>query len=107
MTTKVRQILLEQAQGGMRLAADVCDAGGNSLLAAGAELTESMIASLQRRGVAHIHIAEEETLTPEQLAVRRAELETRITAMFRHCGDDPLMAELRQALLEYRLEGLQ
>ena len=105
MTTKVSLIPLSHAEPGMILAANVCDAGGASLLAAGAELSQGMIASLQRRGVAHIQIAEEqEALTPEQQAARQAEVVARVDAMFRHCGTDPLMAKLREVLLAYRLE---
>ena len=104
---KVSHVPLAQAQAGMKLAADVCDAGGNSLLAAGAELTEGLIGSLQRRGVLHIQIAEDEVLTPEQLAARRAEVVAHVDAMFRKSGIDPLMAKLRETLLEYRLETLR
>lgn len=107
MTTKARLIPLAQALPGMKLAADVCDAGGSSLLAAGAELTQGMIALLQRRGVAQVLIAEEEIPTPEQRAARRAEVAARVDAMFSKSGDDPLMAKLRQALLAYRLEALE
>lgn len=107
MTARMSLIPLAQATPGMILAADICDAGGNSLLAEGAELTQGVIASLQRRGVAQILIAEEEILTPEQRATRRAELVARVDAMFHKCGDDPLMAKLREVLLAFRLEALE
>lgn len=107
MTSEANRVPLAQARCGMRLAADVCDAGGNPLLAEGAVLTESLIASLQRRGVTFLQIAVEEMLTPEQLAARRDELTAQVHAMFRKCGGDPLMAKLRETLLEYRLEKLQ
>ena len=107
MTTKVSLMPLSDAVPGMILAADVRDGGGATLLAGGAELTPGMIASLQRRGVANIQIAEEETLTPEQLAARHADVVARVNAIFRRSMDDPLMAKLRDALLAYRLEGLE
>jgi len=90
----------------MVLAAAVCGPGGASLLAEGAALTHATIASLQRCGVACLQIAEEETLTPTQLAQRREEATVHVAALFRQCGDDPLMAKLREALLAYRLERL-
>jgi len=107
MTTRVRAIPLSQATPGMVLAAAVCDPGGASLLAEGAALTHATIASLQRRGVARLQIAEEEILTPAQLAQRREEVSAGVAALFRQCGDDPLMAKLREALLAYRLESLE
>lgn len=104
---KMRAIPLSSAEPGMLLADEVRDAGGASLLAAGTELTQPMIASLQRRGVVRLLIAEVEILTPEQLAQRREEIKKRVAALFRHCGGDPLMARLRESLLAYRLEDLK
>ncbi len=107
MTVRARAIPLSLAEPGMRLADEVHDSGGAGLLAAGTELTPSLIASLQRRGVARLLIVEEEMLTPEQLARRRVEVTEQVYALFRHCGGNPLMAKLRETLLAYRLGNLE
>jgi len=105
MTLKIKSVELSQAVPGMILAAPVRDAAGGELLAEGAELTAAMLASLARRGVMLLRIAEEEHLTQEELAARRAEVAERLNFLFRG-GIDPLRAELHKIVLDYRLEGL-
>lgn len=106
MTTKITSVELSQATPGMILAAPVCDTAGNSLLLAGAELTEAMLASLARRGVELLQVADEVQLSDEELAAQRGEVAARLDFLFRH-GDDHLMAALHETLLAYRLEGLR
>ena len=40
-------------------------------------------------------------------SAQRAEVDLRLDFLFRQSGDDPLMAQLRQAILQYRLENAQ
>lgn len=96
---------LEEIEPGMELADDMYDATGHVLLGNGAVLTAGMIESLNRRGIAHIPIAER--IDAEEAARLRAAARRRVEALFRRAGDDPLMAKLREAVLEYRLEELQ
>lgn len=107
MTARVRSIPLQQALPGMVLAAPVCDAAGNGLLAVGTELTTVLLASLQRRGVAQLQVVEEETLGEAELALLREAVTERLAFLFRHGKDDALMSALHKAVLEYRLEGLR
>ena len=104
MTSK--RFALDQLAAGMVLAQDVCDAGGGRLLAQGSELSEATIALLRRRGIEHVLVAVEETLTPEQRAAREAEIRQRIERLFRKAGNDPMLLKLRATLLQYRLAGL-
>lgn len=97
---------LAQARPGMLLAVALCDGAGTELLAAGTELTETLLASLARRGVTHLQVAGEEQPTPAELAARRTAVAARLDFLFRKAGGDPLMAALRDALLAYRLEEL-
>lgn len=104
-TAKV--LLLDQAQPGMRLAFEVCDPGGNVLLAAGAELTAAMLPSLAKRGVKQVRVEVEEILSPEELAARREALVRRLDRLFQHEEEDPLLDRLKEIVLNYRLRGLE
>lgn len=106
MPVKIRSLELSQATPGMILAAPLCDAAGSSLLAEGTELTATLLASLARRGVTLVRIAEEERLSAEELAVRRAAVSARLEFLFRG-GDDPLRMALYKTVLDYRLESLR
>lgn len=101
-----RALALSQAVPGMILAEAVRDPGGVSLLAGGATLTNDTLASLQRRGVEHLLIVEETTLTPEQATRQQEEIGARVNALFRQCPDEPLMVQLREVLLAYRLGNM-
>jgi hypothetical protein len=102
-----KRLPLEQLEAGMILAQDVCDASGGRLMVEGAELSDATIASLGRRGVEHVMVAFEETLSPEQIAARTGEIRARIDHLFRHAGNDPMLLKLRATLLQYRLVGLE
>lgn len=102
-----KRFALDQLTAGMALAQDVCDASGGRLLTEGVELSDATIASLRRRGIEHVMVAVEETLTPEQCAARKAEIGTRIKHLFRRAGNDPMLLKLRATLLHYRLAGLE
>lgn len=97
-----RIVALDRLPEGARLAADVCDAGGHTLLAAGTELGAAAVVSLRKRGVSRVRI--EETVSAEELAARRAALAARLAHLFRDTEDDPLMSRLHQVVLAYRLE---
>ncbi|MCL4471807.1 MAG: hypothetical protein M1547_11985 [Gammaproteobacteria bacterium] len=96
----------DQLEAGMVLAQDVCDAAGGRLLARGAELSDATIAALARRGIEHVMVEAEETLTPELRAAREAEIRARAGHLFRKAGNDPMLLKLRATLLQYRLAGL-
>lgn len=102
-----KRFALDQLTAGMALAQDVCDASGGRLLTEGVELSDATIASLRRRGIEHVMVAVEETLTPEQCAARKAGIGTRIERLFRRAGNDPMLLKLRATLLHYRLAGLE
>ena len=101
-----KRFALDQLTVGMVLAQDVCDAGGDRLLTEGTELNDATIASLRRRGIEHVMVAVEETLTPEQCAARKAEIGARIEHLFSRAGDDPMLLKLRVTLQHYRFAGL-
>lgn len=100
-------ISLDQAQPGMRLAMEVCDPAGVVLLAAGAELTATILPSLDKRGVKQVQVEVEESLSPEELAARREAVSRRLEYLFRHEGEAPLLERLKEVVLQYRLRGLK
>jgi hypothetical protein len=89
---------------GMRLAAAVLDAGGQVLLPAGAELTESMLQSLFRRGVAELLVETEAEEDPAIVEARRVALEIQLARLFRNAGDGAETMALYKAILNFRLE---
>lgn len=99
-----KMISLEDARPGMQLAADVCDANGGMLLAAGAVLSEAALAALARRGVTQFAVVV--ALSPEERARRVAEIDQRLDALFRHAGNDPLLRKLRGTMREFRVGEL-
>jgi hypothetical protein len=95
---------IDALQPGMRLAAAVTDAGGLVLLPAGAELTESMLHGLRRRGAAELLIQTELDEDPAVLEARRAHLEKQLEQLFRQAGKGAETMALYQAILDFRLE---
>lgn len=102
---RIEQTALEDIEPGARLAAAVCDATGKVLLAEGAELTQSLISSLLKRGVSHVPVAVETSCSPEELTAQKEQIERRVDWLFRNSVSDPLMGRLREAVLEYRLKA--
>lgn len=103
----LKRVPLDHARAGMVLAQDVRDAGGGCLLAQGAELTDATLASLRRRGLDHVMVAEaEQALSPEQRAAREADIRARIDRLFRKAASDPMLLKLHATILQYRLTGL-
>jgi len=94
---------IDELQPGMRLAAAVTDAGGQVLLPAGAELTESMLQGLRRRDVAELLIETEMNEDPAALEARCAILKKQLKQIFRNAGDGVETKALYQAILEFRL----
>lgn len=99
-----KAISLSDARAGMRVACDVCDSSGSTLLAAGAVLTEDGLATLAQGGITELKISAGSGST--KIAARTAALEQRLNVLFRNAGEDAALAKLRKIVLEYRLEAL-
>lgn len=89
---------------GMRLAVAVIDDTGRVLVPAGAELTESMLHSLQRREIAELVVEREVAEDPAASQARRARMEEQLDQLFRKAGDGVETRVLYQTLLDFRLE---
>ena len=105
---KVSEVLaLEAIQPGMKVAEAVVDDGGRVLVPVGAEVTESMLASLARRDIESIKVEHE---VEEDLAAReahRAVIVSRLDRIFRVAGDTAENRTLYQAVLDHRMESPQ
>lgn len=97
-----RQLALADVEAGMMLSDDLLDGQGHVLLPQGSILTEQMIASLERHGIASLRVVAGE-LTPEQEAERHAHFRMRIERLFRHLDDTPAGSTLRRYISTYRL----
>lgn len=91
---------IDSLHSGMVLTDDI-RSGGAILLPGGTALTSEHIESLRRRNIQAV-LARTPVLPEELECLRHAETE-RVDQLFRHAGDNPLMHELRDALLTYLL----
>lgn len=102
MTSK--SLPLDQVLPGAVLGDNVHDEAGRVLLRAGAVLSESAIEALRRRKVEQVVLEVIEKTSPEQLALEKVRLETRLEAAFRRAGHSEANRQLWQAILEFKLE---
>lgn len=103
----IKQMSLESAKPGTRLGYDVLDDKGNRLLAAGSKLTEQALTMLGRRNITHIHIAEDEIKSPEQLDIMRGNIEKSLMHRFRKATASSEMRRFKSILLDFQLAKLE
>lgn len=100
-------IALDDAQSGMCLGIDVRDLHGAVLLAAGSELSDSLLAALARRGIREIGIVEVcPPLSAEERETLRENARARLAHLFRRAGQTTTDRQLFELILDYRLEQL-
>ncbi len=100
---KNRTIDMDDASAGMTLGAPVADGRGGVLLPKGAALTDSLLTALRRRGIEQLQVEDDSADSAEDAAAAER-IRARLALVFRHAGDDPLAAQLLQAITEFRLE---
>ena len=101
MMTRHIDIFLDDAEAGMVLASALLDSHGGTLLPKGAELTQSALQSLHRRGVERLTVIDS-GVSEEELAKEREHAEQRLAVLFRRSGDQAGGALLHQCILRYR-----
>ncbi len=102
MNRQNTHITLHEAEPGMVLADDLLDTRGMVLLPAGATLTPTIIASLQRREIDTMSIQGEE-IPESDNSEELAEYEQRLASVFRKQSDDDMATEiLRQFIYNFR-----
>ena len=100
-----KKISLDQAQPGMILAEKIVRDDGVLLCQKGAELTEGILRMLERMNRETVPIEVASTETPEERASRMAREEAELAARFARVESDPILAELKKALLRRLHEG--
>lgn len=103
---KVTETQIEQVPPGALAGGDVLDMRGNMLVKAGTTLDESLLGKLKTRGISIVPVLHEISLTPEELRVKTAEVEARLTQRFRAVASMPLMQELKEQLRNFRIRRL-
>lgn len=89
---------------GMRVAAAVQDAAGRILLPAGAEITESTIASLVRREIEQVSVELEVEDDPAALEAQRQQVAAQLDRLFRKAGQGAETRALYDVIGRYRME---
>lgn len=103
----MKTIAMEDAKPGMRLGIDVRDAYGAVLLAAGSELSDSLLTALARRGISDISIVEQQpSLSQAEREALHEKTRARLAHLFRRAGQTSLDRQLFELVLDYRLEQL-
>jgi hypothetical protein len=102
---RFRVIPTAEAEEGMCLYEDVRDRAGNVLLPKLTALTGSMIKALVRRDVEALLIVDD-SITAEQLAAERLQVQERLAYLCRHAGNGRANLLLRDVVEEYRITEL-
>lgn len=96
----MKRIPLEQAEPGMILAQQLVRDDGVLLAKQGAELTEGLIRILGRMNFETVAIEVVSEESPEEQADRIAKETAEIEFRFQRVAGDPILRELKQALLD-------
>jgi hypothetical protein len=106
MISRCKEIDVDDAVAGMVLFRDVLDQRGAVLLPKDAELTDSLLTSLRRRGIDVVPVIDA-AVDETALAAERERVGQRLARLLRHCGDGRAEAMLRAGLQAYRVGVLQ
>ncbi len=101
MIARQLDIFLDDAEAGMVLANALLDAHGGTLLPKGAELTQSVLQSLHRRGVERLTVVDS-GVSDEELAKERERAEQRLAVLFRRADGLAGSESLRLCIRRYR-----
>lgn len=95
---------LDEVRPGMKVAKALHDDGGRILVPAGAEVSESMLSSLQRRAVGELSVEFERQEDPAEREAHRARLVAQLDHLFRQAGEAPETRLIYQAVVDFRME---
>jgi hypothetical protein len=102
MITRHLILDLDEAEAGMKLSSAVLDVHGGVLLPAGAELSDSTLTSLRRRGIDTVTVVNDR-VSEADLAAERERTQQALARLFRKCGERGAGSMLRQSVMQYRL----
>jgi hypothetical protein len=93
----MKRVSIDEAAPGMSLAKPATNPAGQTLVGAGTELDEPLIARLRQMGVAMVHVQEPSDEGGAQ-AERLAQLELELDRRFRRAAGDPVSEMIREAV---------
>ncbi|MDY6851464.1 MAG: hypothetical protein SV487_05220 [Thermodesulfobacteriota bacterium] len=100
----MKRIPLDKAEPGMILGQKIVREDGVLLCRKGSELSGAMLNMLRRMNYKTVPIETASSKSPEERAAQAEKEEAAIKARFSRAGPDPVLAELRKALIT-RLYG--
>lgn len=101
---KNERLALEGLQPGMVVAEAVLDAGGHVLLPVGSELSESILAGLERRSIESVVVEVVVEEDASALEARKQKLAAELDHRFRKAGEGEETRALYQSILNFSLE---
>lgn len=101
----MKRIPLDKAVPGMVLAQKLVREDGVLLAREGAELTEGLLRMLERLNFETVPVEVVSEESPEEKSERAAKEEAALEARFVRVAGDPILAELKKALLHRIREG--
>jgi hypothetical protein len=99
------RVALADARPGMRLGAPVTGRGGQVLVPAGTELTESLLQALEQRGIDIIRIERETDEDPAVREARLAGVRRAVDQLFRAAGEGMATRTLYRCIVNFRSEA--
>ncbi len=93
---------IDDARPGMILSDSVLDGQGGILVVSGAELTDGLLRSLQRRGIEKLLIVNDQ-IPEEEIAFEKIKQQQRLTKLFRKYAGTDTNNLLFQCVTTYRL----
>lgn len=102
MINRSKQVPLDDAESGMVLAEAVRDGQNAVLLPEATTLTDTQLRSLERRGIGHVVIVDNE-ISQEEWEAESRRVQVRLVRLFRNCAGSGASDVLKQCVFEYRM----
>lgn len=104
MTSRSKQLNLDDAEAGMVLSEAVLDAHGGVLLKDATVLSDAILTSLRRRGIETVFVVDD-AISEEELKAERERVQAHLAHLFRKCLGQGASDALLQRVTEYRTGG--
>lgn len=101
MINRCKQVQLDDAEPGMVLFEAVLDAQRKVLLPEATVLTDSLLRSLERRGVENVFVVDDD-ISQEEWEAECRRVQARLDRLFRQCRGKGASDMLMQNIFEYR-----
>ncbi|MEH6624919.1 MAG: hypothetical protein V7739_00605 [Motiliproteus sp.] len=106
MKGEPKNVAISEVEVGALVAVDVIDSNGQLLVPAETELTEKLIALLERRQVERIDVVIPIQLTDEEKEQLITDIRSKLDVQFASAGQCETAMQLKDILFRYRCRGL-